>query len=600
MDEGNFNIVMREFYRFKQKLISKIKGNIDNNKLLSWEDCYIINENWNNKLEKCFIQYKAIEEQNKLNTLLEYNLSINEVPEIIANFTKIISHINSNNKFKLFSKSLLEYLYSKNDLKNCNYAKYFTGNNKIIIEFQRKDEDKALLLIDPLGKDDIKKKSFIIIKNDKDVGGKALLYKDLFNLENIEEIYINYMNNVIPLEKYNNIKQKNLNNNNNFKRDILKILIYIFYYEKSSNKKDNIFNQYLQYYLINLEWLKAFKEFYNYQQLFTLLNKDKRYNYLKFYQSQQIENIIKEFINNNIFNINNILNEDLVNVSNIKASLVNIGKDLTNIYVIHSKIIDIIKPYLFKNEEISFKPIKLFIKENKKYFYNNYNIIIGNINENHIFIPEIILSYKNLLIFDNEKKRFEQNTIKEYIKYRNSRLNDGYKQVLTNENKEKIGQLIKLTNKNNSIDYKKKIQNELMKKRVYSAKQIKLNKNKKNKDKNIKSFESKSNIENSTSKSNNKNSNSNSKEKKANHSKGKIPINKYINKTGNITHYQNNIHTNGIVKDLQNKSKMKNEKNFKELINYNKENNLNILNNSKQKEKDLEKKNNLLIEKNEK
>ena len=98
MDEGNFNIVMREFYRFKQILISKIKGNIDNNKLLSGEDCYIINENWNNRLEKCFIQYKTIEEQNKLNTLLEYNLSINEVPEIIANFTKIISHINSNNK----------------------------------------------------------------------------------------------------------------------------------------------------------------------------------------------------------------------------------------------------------------------------------------------------------------------------------------------------------------------------------------------------------------------------------------------------------------------------------------------------------------------
>ena len=197
MDEGNFNIVRREFYSFKQKLISKIKGNIDNNKLLSGEDCYIINENWNNRLEKCFIQYKTIEEQNKLNTLLEYNLSINEVPEIIANFTKIISHINSNNKFKLFSKSLLEYLYSKNDLKNCNYAKYFAGNNKIIIEFQRKDEDKALLLIDPLGKDDIKKKSFIIIKNDKDVGGKELLYKDLFNLENIEEIYINYIT-IIP------------------------------------------------------------------------------------------------------------------------------------------------------------------------------------------------------------------------------------------------------------------------------------------------------------------------------------------------------------------------------------------------------------------
>ena len=439
MDEGNFNIVMKEFYSFKEKLISKIKSNFDGSKLLCADDCYIINENWNNKLEKCFIQYKAIEEQNKLNSLLENNLSINEVPEIISNFTTLISHINNNNKFKLFSKSLLEYLISENNLKNYNYAKYFAENNKIIIEFQGKDEDKALLLIDPLGKDDIKKKSFIIIINYKNEERKVLLYKDLFNLENIDELYINNINNVIPLEKYNNnIKQKIMNNNNNFKRDILKILIYIFYYEKSSYKKDNIFNEYQQYYLINLEWLKAFKEFYNYHQLYTILKKDKRYN-LKFYQLQQIENIFKEFLNNNIFNINNILNEDLVNVFNIKASLINNGKDLTNIYIIYSRIIDIIKPYLTKNDEISFKPTKLYIKDNKKYFYNNNNdIIIGNINENHIFIPEIILYYKNKLIFDNEKKRFEQTSIKEYIKFRNSTLNNGIKQILINENKEKI------------------------------------------------------------------------------------------------------------------------------------------------------------------
>jgi len=460
-----------------------------------------------------------------------------------------------------------------------------------------------LLLIDPLGKDDIKKKSFIIIINYKDEVRKILLYKDLFNLKNINEIYINDINNVIPLEKYNNnIKQKIVNINNNLKRDILKILIYIFYYEKSSNKKDNTFNKYQQYYLINLEWLKAFKEFYNYQQLYTLLKKDKRYNNLKLYHTQQIENIVKEYMNNNIFNINNILNEDLVNLSNIKATFIDNGKNLTNIYVILCKIIDIIKPYLTKNDEISFKPTKLFIKENKEnkknkenkqYFYNNNNIIIGNINENHIFIPEIILSYRNKLIFDNEKIKFEQNSIKEYIKFRNSTLNNGTQQILTNENKEKIGQLTKLTNKNKSFDYKEKIQNEVKNKRVYSAKLIKLNK-KKDKDKNIKS-KSKSNIENSISKSNNKYSSSNSKEKKANNSKDKIPKCKYHNNTGNITRYQNNIHTNGIEKDFQNKSKMKNEKNFKELINYNNENNLNR-NDLKQKEKGLEKQDNLLLE----
>ena len=82
---------------------------------------------------------------------------INEGPEIIPNFTKIISHIFNNNKFEIFSKSLFDYLYTINDLNNCNYAKYYAGNNKLIIEFQGKNEDKALLLIDPYSKDEIKK-----------------------------------------------------------------------------------------------------------------------------------------------------------------------------------------------------------------------------------------------------------------------------------------------------------------------------------------------------------------------------------------------------------------------------------------------------------
>ena len=158
MEEINFNKVMKEFYSFKQKLINKIEGNIDYNKFFIGEECYIINDIWNNKLEKCFNQYKAIEEKNKSNPLLDYNLSIIERPEIISNFATIISHINKNAKFKIFSKSLLEYLYCKNDLRDHNYAKYYAGNNKLIIEFQGKDEDKALLLIDPLDIDDIKKK----------------------------------------------------------------------------------------------------------------------------------------------------------------------------------------------------------------------------------------------------------------------------------------------------------------------------------------------------------------------------------------------------------------------------------------------------------
>ena len=146
MEEENFNRVKNEFNGFKNRLINNIKDNIDNNRSIIGEDCYIVNEIWNNKLEKCFNQCTNNEERNKSKDLLEFYSLINDGPKIIPNSTTIISLINDNNKFKLLSKNIFEFLYQKYDLSDCNYAKYFAGNNKLIIEFQGKDEDKALLL----------------------------------------------------------------------------------------------------------------------------------------------------------------------------------------------------------------------------------------------------------------------------------------------------------------------------------------------------------------------------------------------------------------------------------------------------------------------
>ena len=299
MEEENFKKVMNEFYIFKQRLINKIKGDYT---IFSEEECYIIDETWNNRLEKCFTQYETTKEKNGSNYLLEYIPLINKGPEIIPNFKTIIVYIYKNNKFEIFSKSLFDYLYTINDLNNCNYAKYYAGNNKLIIEFQGKDGDKALLLIDPLGKDEIKKKSFIILINNKEKERKLLLYKDLINLKNINEIFENknynnnYNNNVISFEQYI-IKQRTLNIKKDSKKDMLKVLISIFYYEKASDINENIFNVDQQYYLINPEWLKSFKEHFNYQNLYNLLIKDKKYNNLKFNQLQsQIDNIINAYI----------------------------------------------------------------------------------------------------------------------------------------------------------------------------------------------------------------------------------------------------------------------------------------------------------------
>ena len=631
MEEENFKKVMKDFYSFKQRLINKIKGDyVPSNE----EECYIINETWNSKLDKCFNQFKTFNDKTSSNHLLQNNPLINERPEIIPNFMKIIFYINNNNKFEIFSKSLFDYLYTINDLNNCNYAKYYAGNNKLIIEFQGKDEDKALLLIDPLGKDEIKKKSFIILINNEEKEGKLLLYKDLINLENINEIVENntYNNSIIPFEKYisNNNKQRTFNIKKEFKKDILKVLIYTFYYEKSPYKIEKFLNGDQQYYLINYEWLKAFKEYFNYQSLHKLLIKDQKYNNLKFNQLQsQYDKIINTYINKNIINNENRkLKEDLANVNNIKFSLINKGQKIESYFIVHSSIIDVIKPYLSINEKITFDPTKLFNKDNKICFYYNNNIIIGNINEKHIFTSSTILSYKSLDIFNNEKKIFLSHSINKYFALRNCKQNNLNKLILINENNEEIGELILLLHKNKNAKNKKisigksKINNNikqirfnLNKNRALSSQQSNPNKNNSihlnlNEEINIRKINFSNNRKESSpnSISTYNNSKSNSKKKKISiHSKDK-------KSSTNNSFYkilaQNNIQTNIVVRDFSNKSKEKINRNFKGLMNYSNQGNLNAVNNLNQKEKELKKQlemnnnlkiqNNLLLEKNKK
>ena len=560
MEEENFKKVMNEFYSFKQRLINKIKGDYSPS---NEEECYIINETWNNKLEKCFNQYESFNDKISSNYLLQNNPLINEGPEIIPNFTKIIFYINNNNKFEIFSKSLFDYLYTINDLNNCNYAKYYAGNNKLIIEFQGKEEDKALLLIDPLNKDEIKKNSFIILINNEEKERKLLLYKDLINLENINEIFenINYNNSVIPFEKYmnNNIKKRTLNIKKDFKKDILKVLISIFYYEKPSDINENIYNIDQQYYLINPDWLKEFKKYYNYQNLYKLIIKDQKYNNIKFNQlKSQIENIINFYINKNIIYIEKRkLNEYLASVNNI-----NKGKRIKNYYIAHSSIIDIIKPYLSINEGIAFEPKNLFIKDKKIYFYYNNNIIIGSINEQHIFISNAIISYKSLDILNNEKKIFFEHSIKEYITLRNCKKNNLNKLILINENNEEIGELIKLLhinknakNKSAFNDISKNNKNKIININIVDAKSRKASSEpnmrpKLNEDINRKKRQISERYKenNANFKSNNNKSFSKSIEIKGNsHSKVKETSS---NNSFYKNQKQNNIHTNIVVRDF--------------------------------------------------
>ena len=310
----------------------------------------------------------------------------------------------------------------------------------------------------------------------------------------------------------------------------------------------------------------------------------------------------------------------------------NKDKTISNYYIAHSSIIDIIKPYLSINEGITFKPIKLFTKDNNKiFYYYNSNIIIGKINENHIFTSNTIISYKSSLILDEEKKVFLKHSIDEYISLRNCKKNNLNKLILINENNEEIGELIILLHKNKNnknknilIDIsntnknsKNKKQNgvNINKNRANSSQPSKKIRNNKfnfnkNEEKNIRikniSYRKKENRTNSISSYNNSESN---------FKKTKLSIDSKDKKFSTNNSFfenpaQNNIHTNIIVRDFSNKSKEKIDKNFKGLINYTKQRNLNAVNDLKQKEKELKKQleiinnlklqNNLLLEKNKK
>ena len=73
---------------------------------------------------------------------------------------------------------------------------------------------------------------------------------------------------------------KQNNNQGKTKNDILKVLIYIYYYEKNAfnDKKTINFNNREKYYLIKSKWIKELKEYYEYQKISKILEKFKSEN----------------------------------------------------------------------------------------------------------------------------------------------------------------------------------------------------------------------------------------------------------------------------------------------------------------------------------
>ena len=201
MNEEEFILIKNEFYKFREQLSKDIKKTWIS---ISQEECYLIEGSSFEKLEEGFNKYENLKKENKIDEEVDYDDLIPDF-SFINDFSSVINCLKSNRKFKLISKKLIEVLYDEDFLKKQKCIKYYSGKNKLLIEYKDIKENKSILIIDPLNENGIKKRIYIISnKTDKnDISlNKLLNEKDNFNNES-EEKYNNIT--IIPYEIYYNI-----------------------------------------------------------------------------------------------------------------------------------------------------------------------------------------------------------------------------------------------------------------------------------------------------------------------------------------------------------------------------------------------------------
>ena len=240
-----------------------------------------------------------------------------------------------------------------------------------------------------------------------------------------------------------------------FKKELLNIFINIFYYEKLlSENKESLLNDKRKYCLINPQWLNDLKNYYNYEKLCSILNKNCKENPDVNYKNidDYIDDIIKANLNKNTLNFNRKqLSEELTDIKNITCFLLKkFGiKFIFEGIIFPVKIMKLIKEW---NKKIPIFPKELYFKNNFIIYVNNPKIIIGNLNDDNIFTPKYVFEYNSSNVVSKERKTIlNSKTIKEYIKSKKCSLYNFKLQKLKNEKDEDIGKLIIMKTQNHKI-----------------------------------------------------------------------------------------------------------------------------------------------------
>ena len=322
MNEKNLTLTKNNFFDFEDDLVKRIKNEQIS---LKNESCYIVKESWYNKF------------------ISNYGKNLHNFPEFIYDLNGIIECIKNDQKLKLINKEMIESKYTKKELKNVNCIKYYAGNNNIIIEFEKNDDNKSLLIRDFLEQDDIYKNSYIIILDDEynKQKRKNKLYKSLLSLKD-SDINFNILTRIISLEAY---------------------LILLNEYEENLEYKIN------QYEFNKGIYIKANKTIASKKKELEEKNKILEEN------NRNLINKIKELENMNINSINNDNQEDIIRKQK----------------EINKKIL-----FLENEEDLLEKMYEEMDKKNKMNIYlNQKNIELQNeISKNEIKLKEIISNIK--------------------------------------------------------------------------------------------------------------------------------------------------------------------------------------------------------------
>ena len=240
-----------------------------------------------------------------------------------------------------------------------------------------------------------------------------------------------YENNIASKSSQNLYKNNLIENtNNNYKEKILRIIIYIYYYEK--DQKEILNKQGKDFYLINYSWICEFKKIASYEEIYKLfleIIKQINYNNLEKYMESLLNHFIKKkkFVikEKNEFkqltNVNNFLPEQIENDEIISSP---------SYYIIPSEIMDEFTKIIFNGQDLDLSPIKITFKNNNIFIKNENIIKVGNVDNAFKFTIKYIFAFNSKEVSNAEIKNLENSDIEKYINSKGCKLNINSVQIM--------------------------------------------------------------------------------------------------------------------------------------------------------------------------